>query len=253
EPGQEGELHIPLAVELHVHAALAVHSPHGLHVHKLGDGDGGDAQVRGEGVALLLHRVDTHGGPVVASLPPLGGDVAVVVRGGAVGVPLHGPGEQVPVLVHHLGEQAGGVVEHIAELWAGEHHLVGAGLYGDGALGGGIQEEGLLGEDDFVKAQSVAGLKEGAVLLGGVEEGHRGDAALGQLGQGDFRLAVGGDGGHLQLAAEQRLAVLHHLVGEGQVVHGVGEVQIVVELKGAAGKQGGAHRADDVLKLQQAG
>ena len=113
------------------------------------------------------------------------GHIPVVVRGGAPGVPLHRPGEKISVFVHHGGEQACLVVKHIPEGLSGKDHLIGTGLHLEGALrGGGVQEEGLLPENQLVKAQGMPGLIEGAVLLGGVEEGHSDHAALGQLGQG---------------------------------------------------------------------
>ena len=260
EPGQPGEPGVPLAVKGHVDPALGVHGPQGVHPQEGGDGQGGDAQLAGHaGPAVLqaggLDGVDLHRGPLVADLVPLELNELVVVRGGAVHVPLHGPGEEIPVLPHQGGEQPPALVEGVAEAGAGQGQGQGGLLHLHRALLGGVQEEGLLVEDDLVEAQGVAGGAEVPFLPGGVVEGQSAQALFGQGGQLHRRLPVGGQMGQLQLPAVQGFPVLADLVAHLEEVLGVCEVQVVVEQEHVLPVRvlPGPEGTDHVLIFQQAG
>ena len=260
KPGQPGEPSIPAAVQAGVHAALGVDGPLGLHPQEGGHGQRRDAQLAGDaGPAVLqpgdLDAVHLHRGPVVARQLPLVADVLVVVRGGPVQVPAHGLLQVIAILPHQGVKQPGVLVEHIAELLPGQDHRVPGLLQLHRPLGGGVQEEGLVVENDLVKAQGVPGGAEVPRRLGGVGEEQGAHPALRQRGQYHLRLPVGGQMGQLQLPAVQHFPVLADLIGHREEVLGVGEVQVVVEDKGVRLALGPPRPdgPDHVLILQQAG
>ncbi len=200
---------------------------------------------------LAIGAVDLHGGPVIARLGPLGVHILVVVRGGAVNVPLHGPGENILVLKAHLPEQAGGFAELILKLGSADSNKPAALADLHRLFGQGGQGRSLLTEQNLVEAQLVASGKEGSVVPGLIEEGNSGKAGAGQAGHRDLRLAVGGDGGHFQISARHDLAIGHGLIAQGGKVLGVGEVPVVVEDENAlfALRLAGADGPDHVFKL----